>query len=80
MSLVTINCQSALCSSDLEQMRSNLENAKRHYVTLLRHLWRFPLTVQEVRALELRSVRLEETISKLEAQCAIQKDANRPRS
>jgi hypothetical protein len=78
MNLVTINCESALLSSDLEQIGCHLNNAKRYYVTMLRHVWRHPLTVQNIHALELGSVRLESTIAKLVARCAMQKDSNKP--
>ena len=67
MDLVTINCESALLGCDLEQIECHLRNAKKHYLTMLRHSWRLSLTVQDVHALELRSVRLEAVISRLEA-------------
>ena len=66
MDLVTINCESALLSLDLEQIKSHLRNAKKHYLTMLRHSWRLSLTAQDVHALELRCVRLEAIISELE--------------
>jgi len=67
MDLVTINCESALLSRDLEQIESHIRNAKKHYLTMLRHTSRLSLTPQDVHALELRSVRLEAIISELEA-------------
>ena len=73
MRLVAINCESALCSSDLEQIECHLRNAKKHYMMMLRHSWRLSLTVQDIHALELESVRLEAVISGLETRYATKK-------
>ncbi|HEX4074745.1 MAG TPA: hypothetical protein VHX49_05045 [Candidatus Acidoferrales bacterium] len=78
MNLVTINCESALLSSDLEQIECHLRNAKKHYLTMLRHFWRLSLTVQDLQALELRSVRLEAVISELEARYATENAFDEP--
>ena len=67
MDLVTINCESALLSRDLEQIESHIRNTKKHYLTMLRHTSRLSLPAHDVHALELRSVRLEAIISELEA-------------
>lgn len=79
MDIVTINCESAFASSDLEQVESHLRNAKKHYLTMLRHSRRFSLTAQDIFALELRTVRLQAIISALEARYALE-NLNKPAS
>ena len=73
MNLVTINCESALLSTDPEEIGCHLKNAKKYYATMLRHAWRHSLTVEDMHALELGSVRLEAMISKLTERYATQK-------
>jgi hypothetical protein len=66
MNLVTINCESALRSSDLNEVARHIASARKHNAIMLRHCSRFSLE-QDVKELRLRSVRLESLVSKLEA-------------
>jgi hypothetical protein len=67
MNLVTINCESALRSSDPGQMARHITSARKYYAIMLRHSLRFRLTARDVNDLQNRSVQLESLIARLEA-------------
>jgi hypothetical protein len=67
VSIIKINCESALRTSDLCQMARHIASARKCYTIMLRHSLRFPLSVQDVNEIQNRSVRLELLISRLEA-------------
>ncbi|HEX4077171.1 MAG TPA: hypothetical protein VHX49_17355 [Candidatus Acidoferrales bacterium] len=67
MNLVTINCESALRSSDPGQLAWHIASARKYYAIMLRHSFRCRLTVWDVNDLQNRSVRLESLIARLEA-------------
>jgi hypothetical protein len=67
LDLAISDCESALRSSSLPVIGRRLKLAKKSYATILRSISYHSLTVEEVRALDLKSIFLEAAIARLEA-------------
>lgn len=61
------HCRSALLSPNMESIERGIKLARKSYAAALRTAWRVALTEESVRALDSKSVQLEEVISRLEA-------------
>jgi len=70
--LVTTCCELALLSDDPRVVAQNILRAKRSYAQALRRAGRLSFGVEDVRAFESRTIRLEIIISKLEHRCKLQ--------
>ena len=66
MDLVIRSCKSVRLSSDLDQVQAGLLRAKRFYARTLINGRHHRLSREQVEQLELRSVRMEREIAKLE--------------
>ena len=70
--LVATCCELALLSDDREVVARNIHRAKKSYATALRRAGRLSFSVEDVRAFESRTIRLESLISKLEQRHKVQ--------
>jgi len=70
-------CESALLSMDSEDIVSKIRDAKKWHADALRCAGQMSFSVQDVEAFESRTVRLEETIFKLERQFIFQNSNSR---
>jgi hypothetical protein len=64
--VVTVG-RSALLSSDSQVIQNHLRTAEKYYFRMIRHTMKPSLTVEDVAALEAKSIRMESIISELEA-------------
>jgi hypothetical protein len=64
--LVTTCCELALHSTDPQVVEHNLSEAKKSYASMLRYAGRLSFSVRDVQEFELRTIKLEGVIAKLE--------------
>lgn len=75
---VVAAADSILRDSDRDRIERSLRTTQKFYARFLLRAWRQALRMEDVQALEWRSVRLEEMISKAEVRCRGRVASDRP--